>query len=185
MFSRLRLSRLAQRARPPCGGLLRPWGGRLLSTAPEQAARGVSVPMMAAGMLVAAGGGIGIGMVMPAHWLDFSGEGAEEKAEAAPSASAAADDDSAVVHENVRDIAEDIPRPAIIVDATRAQVESLYEFHSCIASSGMPMSSCLSPSVPLQALDLPVEPIECLPDPRTEEAFQRLVPACRARPAPR
>ena len=111
---------------------------RALST--RAPAAGVSVVQMAAGMVVAAAGGIGIGIFMPSDWLvGGSKDGGRREATRVPSTlgdAASSSSDDGVVHENVRDIAEDIPRPAIIQDATRAQVESLYEFHTCVASGG-------------------------------------------------
>mgnify|MGYP001213850700 CR=1 FL=1 len=79
---------------------------------------------MAAGMFAAAAGGIGIGLLLP---TGGGGRVADEAPKArAPADTAAPRDDSAsVVHEDVSEIAEDIPRPAIIQDATRAQVEEL------------------------------------------------------------
>jgi hypothetical protein len=94
---------------------------------------------MAAGMFAAAAGGIGIGMFLPTDWLaggKRDGHDGSVQQPPAPVSDASTRQDSAVVHETVRDIAEDIPRPAIIQDATRAEVEALYEFHSCLASGG-------------------------------------------------
>lgn len=108
-----------------------------LSTLPPPGS-GISGRTMAAGMAFAAFTGIGIGLLLPTSWVT-SGDGGGDGVDAAKSSHPSMDasrEDSQVVHENVRDIAEDIPRPAIIVDATRAEVEARYEFHSCIASGG-------------------------------------------------
>lgn len=135
LFSPQLAARLVRRHHPP--PLLPHIGRRLLSS---QIGRGVSVPAMAAGMVGAAAGGIGIGVLMPTDWLaPKKKKDATQQPSQLPPESSSADgsySEDGVVHENVRDIAEDIPRPAIIQDATRAEVEALYDFHTCIASGG-------------------------------------------------
>ena len=96
---------------------------RLLASAPVRS-NSLAGGAVVAGALVA---GIGIGIAVPAHWFQ-----PRERAFEAPPA---VREDSAV-YEDVREIAEDIPRPAIIVDVTREGLEALYEFHSCLASGG-------------------------------------------------
>jgi len=75
--------------------------------------------------------GIGIGVAVPTQWFQAK----EERSLALLPDKTTRREDSAV-YEDVREIAEDIPRPAIIVDATRQEVEARYEFHSCLASGG-------------------------------------------------
>ena len=116
---------------------------------------------MAIGMVGAAGGGVGIGLMLPNDWLKGLKKELNEEIDkdlrqhaASPSHASASEEHHSdedqqqqqqqqqpeqrenSTYENVKDIAEDIPRPAIIQDATRDEVESLYEFHSCIASGG-------------------------------------------------
>ena len=102
---------------------------------------GIGAGTVAAAMVAAAGGGIGIGMLIPTEWfLPASPADESKKNQQAPEGAVPAEDQKPEredsVYENVKDIAEDIPRPAIIQDATREEVEELYEFHSCIASGG-------------------------------------------------
>ena len=116
----------------------------------QPAARGgIGVGAMAVGMLGAAGGGIGIGLMLPTEWLadlkkelhsevakDLGRHGEQPLDAGANEPEQLLEQRENSTYENVKDIAEDIPRPAIIQDATREEVESLYEFHSCIASGG-------------------------------------------------
>jgi serine/threonine protein kinase/ribosomal protein L12E/L44/L45/RPP1/RPP2 len=145
---------MARAVRPAANHIVR----RALS---QPAARGgIGVGAMAVGMAGAAAGGIGIGLMLPTNWLqDLSSElqlevdkdlreqqlqeqlQQQQQQRAAAASSADAKDEQEQqrensTYENVKDIAEDIPRPAIIQDATREEVEKLYEFHSCIASGG-------------------------------------------------
>ena len=86
---------------------------------------------MAAGMAAAAATGVGIGVLLPAHLLTpRDPEPEETPSDEIPVTTR----EDSIVHEDIANIAEDIPRPAIIQDATRNEVEALYEFHSCIAS---------------------------------------------------
>jgi len=108
---------------------------RRCAAAPQRAPGGISAMTMGLGMAGAAVAGVALGAVLPTAWL--VGEGGDE-AEEAKSGGGDAQLSSArsSVHESVGSIAEAIPRPAIIVDATREAVESLYDFNTIIASGG-------------------------------------------------
>ena len=106
--------------RPAANGTLR----RLLSTAPS-AATGVSPRALAAGMASAATIGIGIGMMLP---------GVKERERSAKGDQLRDSARRSTV--SVADIADDLPRPALIQDAVREEIEDLYEFISCLASGG-------------------------------------------------
>ena len=93
------------------------------------ASSGVSPLAMAAGMATATVAGVGIGLFLPTDWLVGNGK-------RPPSEIAKPKGRNSTVYEDVEDIAEEIPRPALIQDATREEVESLYEFQACLASGG-------------------------------------------------
>ena len=166
MFIQLRRStvtaaRLAARARAPAGATVPRARSRVLLAAARSASSqiptstGINVGTAAAGMLAAAIGGIGIGLLLPTQYLvggpeaekqrggHHQRQGSEQYQQTDKQEAYTADEAGSLtaredsnVYGNVSDIAEDIPRPAIIQDATRSHVESLYEFHSCIASGG-------------------------------------------------
>lgn len=88
---------------------------------------------MAAGMASAAVLGIGIGAMIPGGGRD-SRAGPTGAADT-PKADKA-DGRTLTVYDNVHDVAAEITRPGMIQDVSRADVEALYEFQTCLASGG-------------------------------------------------
>ena len=107
-------------------------GRRLLAVTPDSSRvalpASISRATMLAGMSAAAAAGIGIGLVIPTVWIHRDDDRPDDSESPRHVSNRA---DSALP---AGDIAEDIPRPAMIQDATREEMERLYEFHSCLAS---------------------------------------------------
>ena len=109
-------------------------GAARWSASQPAAGGGISPLQAVGGMAAAAVIGVGVGLYLPTGG-----------APAAPSTSAeppAADSEPkearrrSSVYEDVEDIADEIERPAMIRDASRSEVEALYEFQSLMASGG-------------------------------------------------
>ena len=101
---------------------------RLLAVVPQsnpQAGRTMIIGALAAG--------IAIGVLIPADKFKRECQIGADQIPNARSNECTRSDEAVF---DVRQIAEDIPRPAIIVDASRQEIESMYEFHSCLASGG-------------------------------------------------
>ena len=105
---------------------------RQLSTPPAQV--GFTPRMFAGGMVGAAVVGLGIGAMLQTHLGSKDGSKKAEKKNRS-----SVDKDSrrrSTVYEDVADIADELPRPALIKDAEREELEAIYEFVSCLASGG-------------------------------------------------
>jgi serine/threonine protein kinase len=100
---------------------------RRASSSNSSHSRNLQGSAVVAGALAA---GIAIGIAVPTQWFQSKTDEVRRNS-VKPSQR-----ENSAVYEDVREIAEDIPRPAIIVDATRGDVEAMYEFHSCLASGG-------------------------------------------------
>jgi len=105
---------------------------RLLCAPATKAAPTVGLRTMAAGMATAALVGVGIGSLLPAP----GGHSRADPRTRASERGAGANGRTLTVYENVTDVAAEITRPDMIKDATRAEVEALYEFQACLASGG-------------------------------------------------
>ena len=102
----------------------------MLST--KAAASGHGTATLVAGMASAAAVGVGLGSMLPMAWIDTGTQG-DAKDRADQSATPAR---IMTVYEDVQDLADGLKRPEMIRDAVRTEVESLYEFKTCLASGG-------------------------------------------------
>ena len=140
-----RLLRPLVRARraPPCGLLSHNLGVtcfRRTLAGPAAAGGGVDPRMALVGMVGTAVVGVGIGLLVPDALV---GGGVAEKAaekgarlKERMTSVKGQDRRRSTVYESVDDIAEEIERPAMVHDATRAEVEERYDFQTCLASGG-------------------------------------------------
>lgn len=112
---------------------------RLLSRAAstnQPANQAVGLGTFAVGVATAAVLGIGIGAMLP---VGGSGSGARPAGsqEVSGAAQAAATQSRTLtVYENVEEVADVIPRPSLIQDVSRVDMEALYSFQTCLASGG-------------------------------------------------
>ena len=97
-------------------------------------AGGIGLKTAVAGMVGTAGLGIGIGLLLPSVVVG-DGEKSESK-DLHPQGRPQDSRRKSTVYESASVIAEDIKRPAMVQDATRAEVEALYDFKACLASGG-------------------------------------------------
>jgi len=100
--------------------------------APASPAGGIGLKTAVAGMVGTAGLGIGIGMLLPSVLFGDKEKSKDLQQQGRPQDSRR----KSTVYESASVIAEEIKRPAMVVDASRAEVEALYEFKSCLASGG-------------------------------------------------
>ena len=94
---------------------------------------GIGLKTAVAGMVGTAGLGIGIGLLLPSFVV---GDGDKSESKDSQPQGRPHDRRKSTVYESASVIAEEIERPAMVQDATRAEVETLYEFKSCLASGG-------------------------------------------------
>ena len=129
--------------RVPCGPLSRNIGAtcfRRTLAGPAAAGGGIDPRTALVGMVGTAVVGVGIGLMLPSALIGGGGE-AEKATEKGARlkermTSVKADRRKSTVYESVDDIAEEIERPAMVHDATRAEVEERYDFQTCLASGG-------------------------------------------------
>ena len=100
--------------------------------APASPAGGIGLKTAAAGMVGTAGLGIGIGMLLPSVMFGDKEKPKDLQQQGRPQDSRR----KSTVYESASVIAEEIKRPAMVQDASRAEVEALYDFKSCLASGG-------------------------------------------------
>ena len=101
-------------------------------SAPASPGGGIGLKTAAAGMVGTAGLGIGIGMLLPSVLFGDKEKPEELQQQGRPNDSRR----KSTVYESASVIAEEIQRPAMVQDASRAEVEALYDFKSCLASGG-------------------------------------------------